>query len=156
MTAESGRHSTGNEVIDSWQEVQRKAAAIQDRPAKIAQLMRGISDVSAYMVIERRLVVDSDLVLAEDPTRGPDRRALFPQGMLFVGKLEGVKYVIDRALGLDGLMVTFSDPQVISARINPATAPTAPSDAQINSYDRQAFRTLTLEVPLLNIAFCSV
>ena len=130
---------TGHEVIDSLQDLQVVANRIVTPDTKISHVREVMGVLATHSLLGHQFMISSGWVLGRHPDAAPDKRLVFSNGIFFVGELDTYGYVIDEDIPLDSLMLGFTHPEVIGVEPGEET---------------EAFRNLTLEVPVLSIDSC--
>lgn len=138
MSMEFVYQSTGHDLVDSMQGLQKVADGISDIESKIIQVRRTLGILSASALIQKKFIVNSWQLFAKHIDKAPDYRMLVDQELKFVGSLESYKYLLDEKIPVDALVLNFANPEVVGG------------EPEIN----KACRALTFQVPILAIKSC--
>jgi hypothetical protein len=136
MTTPFGESATGNELIDTLQNVQRMANTFGDLDHKIDYVRRASGLLAAGSLIERQFMVSASTIVGIPPDSAPDERFIYANGLMFVGVLESYNYlVIDNEPKIDSLTLNFFNPDVLG----------------VETDDVLVMKQLRLQVPILDI-----
>jgi hypothetical protein len=130
--------STGMETVDVIRGLQMTADQIDDPDAKIKHVRNVLQIVGAAELLGRPFMVDATEVWGKRPDT---QRELirFTDGLLFVGQLKAFGYMVDPDIPIDSLSLNFSAPEVLGVDLE----------------DEFAFKSLSLQVPVLAVARCT-
>ena len=114
------------------------ADQIDDPDAKIKHVRNMLQIVGAAELLGRPFMVDATEVWGKRPDT---QRELirFTDGLLFVGQLKAFGYMVDPDIPIDSLSLNFSAPEVLGVDLE----------------DEFAFKSLSLQVPVLAVARCT-
>ena len=138
MSTEFHQNSTGHEMVDALQGIQKVADNIDQAAQKIEHVKRAMSLLATRTLLDKHFMVSALQVLGKDPSSGPDDRVVFNSNMVFVAKLDSFAYLLDNGVPVDSLALNFSHPDIIG----------------LDERDDRKLRDFMFQVPVLAIEAC--
>ena len=138
MSTDFSQNSTGHEIVDALQGLQKVADSIDYETQKINHIRQAMSLLATRTLLGKHFMVSALQVLGKDPDSAPDDRVLFNSNMVFVAELDSFAYLLDNGVPVDSLALNFSHPDIIG----------------LDERDERKMRDFMFQVPVLAIEAC--
>jgi hypothetical protein len=129
---------TGNEIIDSLQNLQRHVDKLHTSAEKIECFKMARQPLGTHRLIGSSLMISTALAFGRGLDMPPDRLLKFGEGLMLTAKVERLDYVADPLLPLDSLILMVEEPSVFVE----------------DPLETEAFSKLSLRIPILAIDTC--